>query len=207
MSSAHLQFRLRWKGAVTGPFPLARIQEMLRAGEISLLHSIEVNGHWTTVREHFRAHGLIRTAAAPSSDTSGPTGESVPASEPGYEEAPLTGDLRRNAAGEALERSVRAGYLWCGSTFLLPPLFALLVVFLTKFVPDIPALSQFVLYAFMTLLGSFLPLRFVSRIGRLLDQEGLQEIRQAQFRLALVLAFLGLFVWTVVFWVLTHPKP
>ena len=37
-------FRLRWKGAVTGPFPLARVQELLRAGEISLLHNIEVDG-------------------------------------------------------------------------------------------------------------------------------------------------------------------
>ena len=36
-------FRLRWKGAVTGPFPLARVQELLRAGEISLLHNIEVD--------------------------------------------------------------------------------------------------------------------------------------------------------------------
>ncbi|MEY4034377.1 MAG: hypothetical protein RL492_1571, partial [Verrucomicrobiota bacterium] len=33
------QFRLRWKGAITGPFALARISEMLRSGEISLVHN------------------------------------------------------------------------------------------------------------------------------------------------------------------------
>ena len=37
-------YRLRWKGAITGPFPLSRVTEMLRTGEISLLHNIEVDG-------------------------------------------------------------------------------------------------------------------------------------------------------------------
>ena len=53
--------KLRWKGAVTGPFPLSRITEMLRTGEISLLHNIEVDGKWTTVRDFFRSTGLART--------------------------------------------------------------------------------------------------------------------------------------------------
>ena len=53
-------FRLRWKGAVTGPFPLARVQELLRAGEISLLHNIEVDGVWMTLRDYLRGAGLTR---------------------------------------------------------------------------------------------------------------------------------------------------
>ena len=206
MSSAH-QFRLRWKGAVTGPFTLVRIQEMLRAGEISLLHNIEVNGHWTTVRDHFRACGLMRVSSTPVADLAAAPDEASGSVETGFDTAPLTEDRQRNAAGEALERSVRSGYLWCGSTFLLPPVFSLLVVLWTKLVPDTPTLSQFVLFTFMTLIGSFLPLHFVNRVGRQLDLDGLQEIRQAQLRLALVLAFLGMVVWTAVFWVLTHPKP
>ena len=60
-------FRLRWKGAVTGPFPFARVQELLRAGEISLLHNIEVDGGWMTLRDHLRGAGLTR-AIAPSAE-------------------------------------------------------------------------------------------------------------------------------------------
>ena len=122
-------FRLRWKGAITGPFPLVRVSEMLRAGEISLLHNIEVDGSWMTVRDYFRAIGLSRTPSVSSTDTSG-LDPDAPPPPPGAElplGQALTPDAARNEAGESLERTVREGYLWCGSTFLLPPLFALLI--------------------------------------------------------------------------------
>ena len=119
------QFRLRWKGAVSGPFSLPRVSEMLRSGEISLLHNIEVDDSWMTVRDYFRAIGLGRAAPVSTADSSG-IGSDIPppsGSETARGEALATNNLR-NAAGESLERSVREGYLWCGSTFLLPPLFA-----------------------------------------------------------------------------------
>jgi len=199
-------FRLRWKGAVTGPFPLARVQELLRAGEISLLHNIEVDGRWMTLRDHLRGAGLTRVTA--------PSAESAPGDQPppppgfgGDGADGLLPDVGRSAAGDNLERAVRAGYLWCGSTFLLPPLFALAVYAWHVVSPETPPISLFILLTFTTALGCFLPVAFVRRIGRTLDQEGLAEIRQTQSALALVLACLGLLLWLWCFWIIVQARP
>jgi len=208
MSRAN-HFRLRWKGSVTGPFPLTRIQEMLRAGEISLLHNIEVDESWMTVRDYFRAIGLSRGPTVVSFDNSQPKA-GAPSSAPG-EELPIGETLSpasaRNAAGESLERSVREGYLWCGSTFLLPPAFGLAVYAWHLVSPDTPPLSLFILLSFTTALGCFLPIAFVRKVGRTLDQEGLAEIRQTQANLAILLAGLGFVLWSWCFWILVHPRP
>lgn len=202
-------FRLRWKGALTGPFPLVRIQEMLRAGEISLLHNIEVDESWMTVRDYFRAIGLSRGVAVATFDNAQPT-SGAPTSAPG-EELPvgeaLSPAASRNAAGESLERSVREGYLWCGSTFLLPPTFGLAVYAWHLVSPETPPISLFILLAFTTALGCFLPVAFVRKVGRTLDQEGLAEIRQTQANLAILLAGLGFVLWSWCFWILVHPRP
>ena len=202
-------FRLRWKGAITGPFPLVRVSEMLRAGEISLLHNIEVDGSWMTVRDYFRAIGLSRTPSVSSTDTSG-LDPDAPPPPPGAElplGQALTPDAARNEAGESLERTVREGYLWCGSTFLLPPLFALAVYAWHVVSPETPPISLFILLTFTTALGCFLPVTFVRRIGRTLDQEGLAEIRQTQASLSLVLACLGLLLWLWCFWIIVQARP
>ncbi len=204
------QFRLRWKGAVTGPFPLQRVSDMLRAGEISLLHNIEVDGSWMTVRDYFRAIGLTRAPATPTgesanygADTSSPApGASLDPREP------LSPETVRLAAGESLERSVREGYLWCGSTFLLPPLFALLVYALNLLAPG--ALSKpmlLILLAFTTTPAALLPIWFVRRIGLTLEHEGLSEIRQTQTNLAIILGFLSLALWMLCFFVLIPSHP
>ncbi len=202
-------FRLRWKGAVTGPFPLIRIQEMLRAGEISLLHNIEVDESWMTVRDYFRAIGLSRGLAATSfenahlgSGTSTPLpGAELPVGET------LSPASTRHAAGESLERAVREGYLWCGSTFLFPPTFGLAVYAWHLVSPDTPPISLFILLTFTTALGCFLPVAFVRKVGRTLDQEGLAEIRQTQASLAILLSGLGFVLWLWCFWILVHPRP
>lgn len=192
-------FRLRWKGAVTGPFPLPRVQEMLRAGEISLLHNIEVDGAWTTVRDYFRAIGLTRgpVVAEPS-----PTrAEAVPGEAPRADDAPA--DVSRLAAGEALERSVREGYLWCGSTFLLPPLFALLIYVLNLLAPGaLNKVMLMILLACTTAPAALIPILFVRKIGATLEQEGLSEIRQTQSNLAVLLGTLSLCLWMLCFYVL-----
>jgi hypothetical protein len=202
------QFRLRWKGAVTGPFTLVRINDMLRAGEISLLHNIEVDGAWMTVRDYFRAIGLTRAPAVASTETgasgadaTAPTGAELPLADM------LSPETGRNAAGESLERSVREGYLWCGSTFLLPPLFALLVYGWQKISPDTQPISLFILLTFTTAVGCFLPIVYVRKVGRTLDQEGLSEIRQTQANLAVLLACLGYALWLWCFWILVHTRP
>lgn len=204
--SSPSQFRLRWKGAITGPFPIARISELLRSGEISLLHNIEVEGGWLTVRDYFRAIGLHRTPIAPASESTA-YGETPPppGSEGSLGDAPPA-DPSRTAAGESLERSVREGYLWCGSTFLCPPLFALLVYAWHLVAPDTPPISLFILLVFTTAVGCFLPVIFVRKVGRTLDQEGLAEIRQTQANLALLLAGLGFVLWLWCFWILVHPR-
>lgn len=202
------QFRLRWKGAVTGPFPLTRVSELLRAGEISLLHNIEVDGTWLTVRDYFRAIGLSRTLTSSSADA----GADAPPPPPGAE-LPLGDGLSpetsRHAAGEALERSVREGYLWCGSTFLLPPLFALLVYAVTLLDNDhqLSRTMLLILLAFTTTPAALLPIVFVRRIGLTLEQEGLADLRQTQANLAIILGFLSLALWMLCFFVLLPNRP
>ena len=206
--SRSTQFRLRWKGAVTGPFPLSRVSEMLRAGEISLLHNIEVGDSWMTVRDYFRSTGLNRAPTGSAGDTAGLGTDAPPP--PGAElafGAPLSPEAMRNAAGESLERAVREGYLWCGSTFLLPPLFSLLVYAWHIISADTPPLSLFILLIFTTAVGCFLPVAFVRKVGITLDQEGLSEIRQTQATLSILLACLGFVLWLWCFWFLVHPRP
>ncbi len=205
------QFRLRWKGAVTGPFPLARIGEMLRAGEISLVHNIEVNGAWTTVRDHFRTLGLNRGPLLPPiAPNAGADAGETPPPPPGAPRAPgqVTAPAANpaSAAGEALERNVREGYLWCGSTFLFPPLFAVVVPVWEKTVGTLPTSSKYTLFIFATLLGCSLPLWLVARVGRQLIQDGLSEIAQAQARLCLLLAGLGTFFWLLIFYLILNSR-
>jgi hypothetical protein len=204
------QFRLRWKGSITGPFPAARIQDMLRSGEISLVHGLEVDGTWITVRDFLRASGYNRPAAGldPAGD-----GEAGAPSAPGAEFAGMGEHLPetfRHAAGESLERTVREGYLWCGSTFLFPPIFAL-PVWIWKSLAETPAnplsaLMVFTVLVFTTVAGCLMPVHFVRKVGRSLDQEGLGEIRQSQFHLAVLLAALGMALWLSCFWFLLHPR-
>ena len=201
-------FRLRWKGAINGPFPLSRIQEMLRAGEISLLHNIEVEETWMTVRDYFRAIGLSRTPSVASAEAGADSPPPPPDSELPLGQA-LSPDSVRNAAGESLERSVREGYLWCGSTFLLPPLFALLVyaVYLLDGDHQISRTMLIILLAFTTTPAALLPIFFVRKIGVSLEQEGLSDIRQSQGNLALILGFLSLALWMLCFLVLLPGRP
>jgi hypothetical protein len=205
------EFRLRWKGAITGPFPLVRVSEMLRAGDISLLHNIEVDGSWMTVRDYFRAIGLSRIPSASSPDASG-LGVDTPPPPPGSElplGSSLTPDAARNAAGESLERTVREGYLWCGSTFLLPPLFALLiyVVYILDSDRQISRTMLLILLAFTTTPAALLPILFVRKLGLTLEQEGLSDIRQTQGNLVIVLGFLSLALWMLCFFVLLPGRP
>lgn len=202
-------FRLRWKGAVTGPFPLQRVSEMLRAGEISLLHNIEVDGTWTTVRDYFRAIGLGRASSAASTEAAG-FGADSPPPPPGAElplGETLTPDALRNAAGESLERAVREGYLWCGATFLLPPIFALLVYAAYLLDNQLSRTMIVILLGFTTTPASLLPILFVRKIGLTLEQEGLSDIRQTQANLAIILGFLSLALWMLCFLVLIPARP
>jgi hypothetical protein len=189
------QFHLRWKGSVTGPFPLPRINEMLRSGEISLVHSIEIEGGWMTLRDYLRSTSPNRANLTADTLTSG---DAPLASAPindyasGHESSP---DTFRNAAGESLERIVREGYLWCGSTFIFPLIFAIPALVFKSFAPHTGTNAIVLILTFTTTVGCLLPIYFVRKVGRLLDQEGLGEIRLAQFNLVALLACFGLILW------------
>jgi hypothetical protein len=202
-------FKLRWKGTVTGPFPITRITEMLRTGEISLLHNIEVDGKWTTVRDHFRTLGLTRHSSAASGFAAplSPFASTAPAPFGSAEEPPpLPGAPppppprgRVRSPSELLERSVREGYLWCGATFLLPPIFALVIFPLSWMqnteVRQMNPLHLATIFILAALLGSFLPLAFVRRINSTLAQAGLKEEGEAQLKLAIILGISGAILW------------
>ncbi|GDY17916.1 hypothetical protein LBMAG55_12390 [Verrucomicrobiota bacterium] len=207
-------FKLRWKGTVTGPFPLARITDMLRTGEISLLHNIEVDGKWTTVRDYFRSTGLTRAHtpgagfAAPLSPYAIGDEPPPPPGAPGTDAHP-TPLRRRLSPSEILERSVREGYLWCGATFLLPPIFALMVFPMSwlqnRPVNELRSFDLAAVFILATLIGSFLPLIFVRRIGATLTQAGLKEEGEAQTKLAVILGFSGAILWLAMCgWYLSH---
>lgn len=196
------QFRLRWKGTITGPFTLGKISEMLRTGEISLIHNIEVDGSWTTLRQYFRMIGNGTTFPTSGSSTSSPNGDAnIP------QGLPLGASAQKNrlTRDQEIDHAVRLGYLWCGSTFLLPLFFAAIVPLCNVLMRDkLPDSSAFVLLAFATFVGCGLPLYFVRQIAVTLKREGLAEISQSQEKLCLALAALGVLVYLTVFWILTH---
>jgi hypothetical protein len=99
---------------------------------------------------------------------------------------------------------VREGYLWCGSTFLLPPLFALLiyVIYILDSDRQISRTMLLILLSFTTTPAALLPILFVRKLGQTLEQEGLSDIRQTQGNLVIVLGFLSLALWMLCFFVL-----
>jgi len=44
-------FQIRWRGKVSGPFPLVVLQEMLARGELSLLHETLVGREWVPLEQ------------------------------------------------------------------------------------------------------------------------------------------------------------
>ena len=48
-------FQVRWRGKVSGPFPLVALQEMLARGELSLLHEALVEKEWVPLERLLEA--------------------------------------------------------------------------------------------------------------------------------------------------------
>ena len=144
-------FRLRWKGVVSEPLTLAQISDKLRSGEISLIHNIEVEGSWITIREYFRTIGPSRSPLH--------TAAQIKSQESAHS-SPETKSVITppNISKPNLEVTVRMGYLWCGSTFIFPLIFATIVPileFITK--STFPFSSRFVLLVFAVIAGCSLP--------------------------------------------------
>lgn len=199
--SKQTTFRLRWKGVVSEPLSLGQISDKLRSGEISLIHNIEVEGSWITIREYFRTIGLSRSPIA--------TATQIKAQESASSSPePQTTETKNKNIQTNLEHTVRMGYLWCGSTFIFPLLFSLVVPileFLTK--SPFPFSSRFVLLAFGTLAGCGLPYLSVRHINATILNHGLSDVVKDQQKLYVTLATSSALVWLIVFWILAGPRP
>jgi hypothetical protein len=192
-------FRLRWKGIISEPHSLGQISDKLRSGEISLIHNIEVEGSWITIREYFRTIGLSRS---PSN-----TATQIKNQESVDNPSESKTDTRYNSSQLNLEHTVRIGYLWCGSTFIFPLLFSLIIPileFLTK--SSFPFSSRFVLLAFGTLAGCGLPYLSIRHINSAMQDHGLSDIVKDQQKLYVTLATASALIWLIVFWILAGSK-
>jgi len=59
------RYLVRWRGKEEGPYPLATIEAKLEANQIGLLHEINCQGEWLTIREYFaQQEALIRQRLA-----------------------------------------------------------------------------------------------------------------------------------------------
>ena len=194
-------FRLRWKGVISEPLSLGQVSEKLRSGEISLIHNIEVEGSWITIREYFRTIGLSRSPIVTATQIKSQESDS-------HSAEPKVTDSNTKNNQPNLEQTVRMGYLWCGSTFIFPLIFSAIVPileFLTK--STFPFSSRFVLLAFGTLAGCGLPYLFVRHINIYTQNHGLSDIVKDQQKLYVTLATASALVWLIVFWILAAPKP
>jgi hypothetical protein len=194
-------FRLRWKGVISQPLSLGQISEKLRSGEISLIHNIEVEGSWITVREYFRTIGLSRSPIVTATKTKNQEEDS---------HSPDINISNNNIKNNQLnlEQTVRMGYLWCGSTFIFPLIFSIIVPileFLTK--STFPFSSRFVLLAFGTIAGCGLPYLSVRHINITIQNHGLSDVVQDQQKLYITLASASALIWLIVFWILAAPGP
>jgi|APCry1669189000_1035189.scaffolds.fasta_scaffold27692_2 hypothetical protein len=192
-------FRLRWKGVISEPLSLGQISDKLRSGEISLIHNIEVEGSWITIREYFRTIGLTRSPVVTASQIKNQ--ESV------INPPEAKNDSPNKNYQPNLEHIVRMGYLWCGSTFIFPLLFSLIVPileFLTK--SSFPFSSRFVLLSFGTLAGCGLPYLSVRHINSTIQDHGLSDIVKDQQKLYFTLATSSALIWLIVFWILAGSK-
>jgi hypothetical protein len=192
-------FRLRWKGVISEPLSLGQISDKLRSGEISLIHNIEVEGSWITIREYFRTIGLSRSPIT--------TATQIKNQESVINPPETQTDTHYKSSQLNLEHTVRIGYLWCGSTFIFPLLFSLIVPlleFLTK--SSFPFSSRFVLLAFGTLAGCGLPYLTIRHINLTMQDHGLSDVVKDQQKLYVTLATASALIWLIVFWILAGSK-
>lgn len=124
--------RLRWRGQVSGPFPLPQILGRLDDNQIGLWHEIECDGAWLTLEEFLaRAEAarrseadvpraeprLSRASREPASPQTGPASASVSA--PALPAAPAPPRFREAAPGDAPETAPKRLALFLAAGFLL----------------------------------------------------------------------------------------
>ena len=99
---------ITWKGKRDGPFTLEQLEEMLRNGDVGLLHSVETSSGTMPLRQ-------LLELAHPSLQASTVTSERAT-------ETPTNYPSSTQAPGAVSEAQVVRLYTLCGWCFALPPL-------------------------------------------------------------------------------------
>lgn len=192
---ASARHSVRFKGVTLGAFTVAEIADKLRAGELSLSHAVERSGHWVTVRQLLQqtqaataapgaSPSLLDRLAGKASTSSGDTPPPPPGSNP---------------VAESIESRVRAGYLWCGLTFVLPLAIGLPAGALTAWLSDRSVALRSTL-TLAALAGSAYAAWRAHRGAMDLVEEGLDDIGRSMQQLGVALAAASALFWIAVTW-------
>lgn len=188
--------KVRFKGVVVGQLTAAEIAERLRAGEISLTHAVEHRGRWLTIRQFLRENEPAVTPPPPGAGAglfgrltrrSGETELPTPPPPPGAS----------SVVGDAIERRVREGYLWCGLTFLLPVALGLPIWLLCSHL-NAPTTSLNACLVVGILLGDGYAAWRAHRSAEGLVQEGLEDVGRSLRQLSMALAGASACFWITV---------
>lgn len=187
--------KVRFKGVIVGQLTAAEIAERLRAGEISLSHAVEHRGRWMTVRQ-FLGEGAPAVAPPPPgaggglfgrlTQRAGETGSAMPPPPPGS-----------SVVGDAIERRVREGYLWCGLTFLLPVALGLPVWLLCS-QWDVRSIQLSTYLILAILVGDGYAAWRAHRSAEGLQDEGLEDVGRSLRQLSVALAVAAACFWITV---------
>lgn len=187
--------RVRFKGVVVGQLTAAEIAEHLRAGKISLTHAVEHRGRWLTIRQFLRENELALTPPPPGAGAGllgRLTGKNA-GTEPPMPPPPGAASV----VGDAIERRVREGYLWCGLTFLLPVALGLPVWLLCSHL-NTPTTSLNACLIVGILLGDGYAAWRAHRSAEGLVQEGLEDVGRSLRQLSMALAGASACFWITV---------
>jgi hypothetical protein len=99
---------ITWKGRRDGPYSVGQLEEMLKNGEVGLLHSVETTAGPVPLRQ------LLATA--------NPAPENTPASSPSLDDETASPPRAVAPVERIAEAEMQRLYILCGWCFALPPL-------------------------------------------------------------------------------------
>lgn len=187
--------KVRFKGVVVGQLTAAEIAERLRAGEISLTHAVEHRGRWLTIHQFLRENEPTVTPPPPGAGgglLGRLTGKNA-GTDPSMPPPPGAPSV----VGDAIERRVREGYLWCGLTFLLPVALGLPIWLLCSHL-NAPTTSLNACLIVGILLGDGYAAWRAHQSAEGLVQEGLEDVGRSLRQLSVALAGASACFWITV---------
>lgn len=153
MAEPTRSFRIQWKGGTLGPYSRQEVEDRLATGEISLIHRIEVDGHWESVADFVFERPELKPMSV-ESETEG-LGLKLPPI-PGNRGDLVASTPRRVRTGQ-VEQLVMVGYILCGTAFVLPGVATLPALWIASRVrmegAAEPARLQIILSALFTIMG------------------------------------------------------